>query len=57
MGGVWDHLRPEDLKQTRNYGLAGGYLTSPAAARIMVCPLCDGHGVFNAASPKKGPDA
>lgn len=29
--------------RTRNYGLAGGWLTAPSA---MTCPLCGGEGVL-----------
>ena len=48
--GVWDHLPPDELnRRTRNYGLAGGWLTPPT---VMTCPLCGGEGVLTA-SPRK----
>lgn len=31
------------MMRTRNYGLAGGWLTPPTA---MTCPLCGGQGVL-----------
>lgn len=41
---VWDHISPDELRRTRNYGLAGGWLTPPPAPVGMTCPLCDGTG-------------
>lgn len=40
---MWDHIPPDELHRTRNYGLTGGYLTPPTPT-VMTCPLCGGTG-------------
>lgn len=41
---MWNHIPPGELGRTRNYGLAGGWLTPPVPTPVMTCPLCDGKG-------------
>jgi hypothetical protein len=43
---MWDHIPPDEVaRKTRNYGLAGGWLTPPSPV-VLTCPLCDGTGTL-----------